>query len=95
LFDEIQEVDEWQLVVNSLRLDFDSDIYITGSNASILSGELSTYLAGRYVEIKVYPIFQEFLNFKGMLRLKIFKPTTMNIANSAVFLQLFCNHMKK
>ncbi|MDR0691090.1 MAG: ATP-binding protein, partial [Streptococcaceae bacterium] len=63
---EIQEVDEWQLVVNSLRLDFNSDIYLTGSNASILSGELSTYLAGRYVEIKVYPLsFQEFLDFKG------------------------------
>ena len=64
LFDEIQEVNKWQLLVNSLRVDFDCDIYITGSNAKLLSGELATYLAGRYVEIKVYPLdFKEYLDF--------------------------------
>lgn len=64
LFDEIQEVNKWQQLVNSLRVEFDCDIYITGSNAKLLSGELATYLAGRYVEIKVYPLdFKEYLNF--------------------------------
>ena len=53
--DEIQEVTAWETCVNSLLVDFEVDIYITGSNANLLSGELATYLAGRYVEIKVYP----------------------------------------
>lgn len=65
LFDEIQEVEDWQKVVNGLRVAFNSDIYITGSNASLLSGELATYLSGRYVEIKVLPLsFGEYLEFK-------------------------------
>ncbi len=51
--DEIQEVQNWERAVNSLRVDFDSDIYITGSNSSLLSGELATYLAGRYVEFQI------------------------------------------
>lgn len=54
-FDEVQELGEWEKVVNSIQIDFDADIYITGSNAKLLSSELSTYLAGRYVEIKIYP----------------------------------------
>lgn len=61
--DEIQEVEEWEKCVNSLRVDedFNFDIYITGSNAKLLSGELSTYLAGRYIEFVVYPFsFKEF-----------------------------------
>ena len=61
--DEIQEVEEWERCVNSLRVDeeFRFDIYITGSNAKLLSGELSTYLAGRYIEFVVYPFsFKEF-----------------------------------
>jgi len=61
-FDEIQEVKEWEKCVNSFRVEFDCDIYITGSNAKLLSGELATYLAGRYVEFIVYPFsFGEFL----------------------------------
>ena len=61
-FDEIQEVDRWEKCVNSIRLDLDCDIYITGSNAKLLSGELATYLAGRYVEFVIYPFsFSEFL----------------------------------
>lgn len=61
-FDEIQEVDAWEKCVNSFRVDFDCDIYITGSNAKLLSGDLATYLAGRYVEFVVYPFsFAEFL----------------------------------
>ena len=49
LLDEIQEVDGWEKAVNSFLVDFDADIYITGSNSHLLSSELATYLAGRYV----------------------------------------------
>lgn len=60
-FDEIQEVTGWEKCINSCRIDFDCDIYITGSNAKLLSGELATYLAGRYVEFVIYPFsFAEF-----------------------------------
>lgn len=60
--DEIQEVREWERVVNSLRVSVDINIYITGSNAKLLSGELATYLAGRYVQFTIYPFsYQEFL----------------------------------
>lgn len=65
-FDEVQKVPGWENAVNSFRVDFDCDIYITGSNAYLLSSELSTYLSGRYVEIKVLPLsFSEFLDFHG------------------------------
>jgi predicted AAA+ superfamily ATPase len=65
LLDEIQEVDDWEKVVNSLMVDFDMDIYITGSNSHLLSSELATYLAGRYVEISVFTLsFREFLDFR-------------------------------
>ena len=61
-FDEIQEVDGWEKCVNSLRITLDCDIYITGSNAKLLSGELATYLGGRYVEFVIYPFsFAEFM----------------------------------
>ena len=61
-FDEIQEVKDWEKCINSLRVSLDCDIYITGSNAKLLSGELSTYLGGRYVEFILYPFsFAEFL----------------------------------
>lgn len=61
-FDEIQEVERWERCVNSLRVEMDCDIYITGSNAKLLSGELATYLAGRYVKFIIYPFsFSEFL----------------------------------
>lgn len=64
-FDEIQEVTHWEKCINSLRLDYDCDIYITGSNAKLLSGELATYLAGRYVEFVIYPFsFQEYLDMR-------------------------------
>ena len=55
LFDEIQEIEHWERVVNACQIDFDCDIYLTGSNAYLLSSELSTYLSGRYIEIQVYP----------------------------------------
>lgn len=64
LLDEIQKIDKWELAVNSLRLDNRTDIYITGSNAYMLSSQLSTYLSGRYVEIKMQPLsFKEYLDF--------------------------------
>lgn len=67
LFDEIQVVEGWQRVINGIRVSFDSDIVITGSNANMLSGELATLLSGRYIEIPIYPFsFQEFLNVKGI-----------------------------
>ncbi|MDO4619418.1 MAG: ATP-binding protein [Lachnospiraceae bacterium] len=60
-FDEIQEVTDWEKCINSLRVSLDCDIYITGSNAKLLSGELATYLGGRYVEFVIYPFsFGEF-----------------------------------
>ena len=64
LLDEIQEVEHWEKAVNSFMVDLDCDIYITGSNANLLSSELATYIAGRYVEIKVYPLsFREYIDF--------------------------------
>ncbi len=64
LLDEVQRVKEWEKCVNALTVDFNSDIYITGSNAYLLSSELSTYLSGRYIEIKMLPLsFKEFLDF--------------------------------
>lgn len=65
-FDEVQRISGWENAVNSFRVDFNCDIYLTGSNAYLLSSELSTYLSGRYVEIKVLPLsFKEFLDFHG------------------------------
>lgn len=65
-FDELQRIDGWENAVNSFRVDFNCDIYITGSNAYLLSSEYSTYLSGRCVEIKMLPLsFSEFLYFNG------------------------------
>ena len=64
IFDELQNVDGWEKAIESFRLDFDVDIYITGSNAYLLSTEFSTLLSGRYIEIKMLPLsFKEFLDF--------------------------------
>lgn len=67
-FDEIQEVANWEKCINSFRVEFDCDIYITGSNAKLLSGELATNLGGRYVEFTIYPFsFSEFTElYKGI-----------------------------
>ncbi|MDR1801614.1 MAG: ATP-binding protein [Lachnospiraceae bacterium] len=78
-FDEIQEVASWEKVINSFRVDFDSDIYITGSNSKLLSGELASLVSGRYVQFVVYPLsynefvqlnpdksFDDYLKFGGM-----------------------------
>lgn len=64
IFDELQVVEHWEKAIESFRLDFDVDIYITGSNAYLLSTEFSTLLSGRYVEIPMLPLsFKEFLDF--------------------------------
>lgn len=64
LLDEVQNVESWEKAINSFKVDFNIDIYITGSNAYLLSSELSTLLSGRYIEIKMYPLsFKEFLTF--------------------------------
>ena len=69
IFDELQMVEHWEKAVESFRLDFDVDIYITGSNAYLLSAEFSTLLSGRYVEIRLMPLsFKEFLDFYPFAR---------------------------
>ena len=66
LLDEVQNVDSWEKAINSFKVDFNIDIYITGSNAYLLSSELSTLLSGRYIEIKMYPLsFKEYLIFNN------------------------------
>ena len=64
LIDEIQEVFEWEKAIRSFKVDIDCDIYLTGSNAHLLSSELATYLSGRYVELELFPLsFNEFIDF--------------------------------
>ena len=66
LLDEVQRVDKWEKAINSFLVDFNVDIYITGSNAYLLSSELSTYLSGRYIEIKMLPFsFKEFIEYNN------------------------------
>lgn len=73
LIDEVQQVDKWEKAVNSMNVEFNVDIYITGSNAYLLSSEISTLLSGRYVEIKMLPLsFKEYLKFNHL-------PTDWNI----------------
>lgn len=72
LIDEVQEVNEWEKAINSLLAEQNSDIYITGSNAKLLSSELATLLSGRYVEFKIYPlVFSEFLMFRNNKKQRI------------------------
>ena len=67
LFDEIQELEGWEKFINSIIVDFDVDVYLTGSNAKLLSGELATYLGGRYVEIHVFPFsFGEVMEWRRL-----------------------------
>lgn len=63
--DEMQEIQGWEKVVNSLASDFDVDLYVTGSNSRMMSSEISTYLTGRYIAFRIYTLsFQEYLSFK-------------------------------
>ena len=81
-FDEIQEVLSWETCINSFRVEFDCDIYITGSNAKLLSSELATFLAGRYVEFVIYPF--SFLEFT-----ELFTQTHPQMSES----ELFANYL--
>jgi len=99
-FDEIQELEGWEKLVNSCLIDFACDIYITGSNANLLSGELATYLGGRYVEFTIFPLsfkevlpalqgakqeaFQTYLKRGGM---PFLYQTAMNEESSAKYLE--------
>lgn len=63
--DEVQEVESWEKAVNSFMMDFDVDIYVTGSNSRMMSSEISTYLTGRYISFRVFPLkFSEYLSFR-------------------------------
>ncbi|BEP29237.1 ATP-binding protein [Helicovermis profundi] len=74
LIDEVQEVEEWVKVVNSLRVSLNADIYVTSSNSRMFLGDHLTYLSGRYIELKVFPLsFKEFLLFKAYKNLNIEK----------------------
>jgi predicted AAA+ superfamily ATPase len=65
LLDEIQEVQSWERAVNSFMVDFDVDIYVTGSNSRMLSFEISTYLTGRYISFRIFPLsFAEYMEFR-------------------------------
>lgn len=93
-FDEIQEVKDWEKCINSLRVSLDCDIYITGSNAKLLSGELSAYLGGRFVEFVIYPFsFAEFLELYRPIASETRKSTlyvtraTLATANVALFVR--------
>lgn len=86
LFDEIQNIVGWEKSINSYRVDFDCDIYITGSNSELLSGELATLIAGRYFHIDVYPFsFKEFLQYKKEIN-------SIDVKNKE--LQLFNEYVK-
>ncbi len=77
-FDEIQEVKDWEKCINSFRVSLNCDIYITGSNAKLLSGELATYLGGRYVEFIIYPFsYAEFM--------ELYKTITPDESNQICF----------
>ena len=95
--DEVQELHEWAKVINSLRVSFPLDIYVTGSNSRIFSGEYLTYISGRYVEIKVFPLsFMEFMQFRNLrleekepafneyLRIGSFPATALTINNELI-----------
>jgi uncharacterized protein len=80
-FDEIQDVSEWEKAIRSFMVDLDCDIYITGSNANLLSSELATFLAGRYLELHLYPLsYREFLTFSGL-------PVEQNVKSFQEYLQ--------
>jgi len=67
--DEIQEINSWEKIVNSLNTDFNTDIYVTGSNSRMMSSEIETYLTGRYVSFRVFTLsFKEYLTFTKQYR---------------------------
>ena len=92
-FDEIQEVEDWEKCINSLRISLDCDIYITGSNARLLSGELATYLGGRYVEFVIYPF--SFAEFMDLYRIISYVITNVGTTFSATSLARFLKNEQR
>jgi len=102
LLDEIQLVEKWEKSINSFRVDYNCDIYITGSNAYLLSGEMATLLSGRYVSLKMYPLsFKEYLEFESPLvhdKLTVNNPT-IKVDNESIIIkkskeELFYEYLK-
>lgn len=91
-FDEIQEVTDWQKVINSLSVDIDCDIYLTGSNSNMLSGELATYIAGRYVHFTVYPF--TFSEIKQYYKEKYGLPQTLPLKLAPSDEDIFEDYLK-
>lgn len=81
--DEIQEVENWERCISSLRVEIDCDIYITGSNAKLLSGELATYLGGRYVEFVIYPF--SFWSLKNYIQACMMMQREKNASKNTLF----------
>lgn len=78
--DEMQEIEGWEKVVNSLATDYDVDLYVTGSNSRMMSSEISTYLTGRYVAFKIYPLsFNEYLTFRE--KIAVLKDSKAELVN--------------
>jgi hypothetical protein len=83
--DEIQEIEDWEKAVNSFMIDFDVDIYVTGSNSRMLSSEISTYLTGRYVRFCVFPLsFAEYLNFRASYQNELNDDVLFNIGTKVI-----------
>ena len=81
-FDEIQLIEDWQKSINAYRIDLDADIYITGSNSKILSGELATLLSGRYIKIEMFPFsFNEVLDYHEIKYGQITSNDELNVFN--------------
>ena len=90
-FDELQRMAGWENTINAFRVDLDCDIYITGSNAYLLSSEYSTYLSGRCVEIKMLPLsFAEFIDFHGFTIQEVKSAPTTPITSCVRFSTLIC-----
>ena len=91
--DEVQEIKGWERVVNSLALDFDVDLYVTGSNSRMMSSEISTYLTGRYVSFRIFTLsFGEYLMFKRQYA-EVRKPSLRTMCVWVVSRQHTCRHI--
>ena len=95
--DEVQEIDGWEKVVNSLATDFDTDVYVAGSNSRMMSSEIATYLTGRYITFRIYTLsFAEYLMFKSNIRkLKMYMQSWRNISGWVAFLQRICRRIHR
>lgn len=95
--DEVQEIEGWEKVVNSLATDYDVDLYVTGSNSRMMSSEIATYLTGRYVSFRIYTLsFQEYLEFKKQYtQVRIVMLNWQTISAWAASLQRTCESIHR